>query len=157
MPESPDEEVEALDLEWAPRLLRHLRLVLGRSLSSWAEDALQETFLRVRKGGYEPDRGGLSTWLFTIAHREALRIRRREALRAFLPLSSASVPVAPAPADPRLEEALDTLQPEVRAAILLVHLEDLTRKEAAEVLGVPERRVQDLCHRGFSELRKRLK
>lgn len=148
-------DVEALYREWAPRLLRHLRLVLGRGRASWAEDALQEAFLRVRKGGYDPGRGALSTWLFTIAHREALRILGRESLRSFHPLPSALE--APAPADPALEEALDALEPEVRQALLLVHLEGFTRAEAAGVMGRTERQVQDLCHRGFSDLRKRLK
>lgn len=154
-----DGAFEALYARWAPKVHRHLHLLLGRGHGSWAEDCLQETFLRVRRSAARYDgRHAFSTWLFAIAHHEAMRLHRREALRRTLPLSPALSRTAPGPAGEgrgeALPSALAALPEEVRSALLLVHIQGLGRRETAEVMGLSGRRVQDLCHQGFVQLRK---
>lgn len=147
---------DALYARWAPRIRRYLCVLLGRSRVSWADDCLQEVFLRVGSRAARYDESlPFSAWLLAIAHHEAMRLHRRERLRAFLPFP-AHRPAVP-PRDPALEEALASLPQDIRSAILLVHLEGLSRKEAAEAMGMTERRVQDLCHQGFERLRIILK
>jgi RNA polymerase sigma-70 factor, ECF subfamily len=55
-----------------------------------------------------------------------------------------------------LAEALLTLTPAVRAAIVLRHVDGLSVAEAAEALGRPEGTIKAQVHRGLRELRIKL-
>lgn len=151
----PPEDLDALYRAWAPRILRYLRTLLGPGRASWADDVLQETFLKIRNGldAFDASRP-LKPWIFSIAHHEAMRLHRRESLRRTSPLPGT---LESRPRCTTLTEVLETLDPDVRAAILLVHLEGFSRREAAGLMGLGERRVQALCHEGFTRLRKILK
>lgn len=56
----------------------------------------------------------------------------------------------------RVEEALQALPPEYRAVIILVDVEELDYRQAAEVLDVPVGTVRSRVHRGRQALRARL-
>ncbi len=135
-----------------------------------AEDGVQETFLRAYRAISRFDgRSQLSTWLYRICVNVCLNlIRKRRRVKA----ADVSDPRVPEPvADPnvggtdpsravetvqlqkRLAAALDTLSPSLRSTVVLVLIEGLPHKEAAEALGCPEGTIAWRIH----EARRRLK
>lgn len=135
-----------------------------------AEDAVQETFLRAwRAIGRFQGSSQLSTWLYRICVNVCLNtIRRRRRVDA----SDIADPRIPEPsADPtqgrndpalsaesqqlyrRLAGALDQLSESLRTTVILVLIQGLPHKEAAEVLGCPEGTVAWRIH----EARRRLR
>jgi RNA polymerase sigma-70 factor (ECF subfamily) len=65
-----------------PRLMKLAMLITGEL--SAAEDAVQETFIRLLRYGEERERGSFATLASTIAYRFALKERSRENKRASL-------------------------------------------------------------------------
>ncbi|NUW11149.1 sigma-70 family RNA polymerase sigma factor, partial [Streptomyces sp. CAI-21] len=59
--------------------------------------------------------------------------------------------------DADVQQALDTLAPEFRAAVVLCDIEGLSYEEIAATLGVKLGTVRSRIHRGRSQLRKALK
>lgn len=137
-----------------------------------AEDAVQETFLRAWRALDRFDgRAKLSTWLYRICVNvslNAIRRRRRST-------SDIDDPRIPEPAadptqanvDPahtlemgqlygRLGRALDGLSPSLRSAVVLVLIQGLPHKEAAQVLGIPEGTVAWRIHEARRRLRDEL-
>ena len=55
-----------------------------------------------------------------------------------------------------MQQALDTLAPEFRAAVVLCDIEGLSYEEIAATLGVKLGTVRSRIHRGRSHLRKAL-
>ncbi len=118
-----------------------------------AEDAVQETFVSVHRA-LASFRGEarLSTWIFRIAVREALRqrARRREDLAASLDDEPAAAPAGD-PAIRReqrdaLRRALDRLSAEHRTVLSLFAVDGLSHREIADVLGIPEGTVWSRLH-----------
>ncbi|MBX3251978.1 MAG: sigma-70 family RNA polymerase sigma factor [Myxococcales bacterium] len=139
-----------------------------------AEDATQETFLRAWRALDRFDgRAKLSTWLYRICVNVSLNIirRRRRAPTADVddpripepaadPTQGRSDPVAALERDEierRLGKALDQLSPTLRSAVVLVLLQGLPHKEAAEVLGCPEGTVAWRIHEARRRLRDSLR
>lgn len=135
-----------------------------------AEDAAQETFLRAWRALSRFDgRSKLSTWLFRICVNVCLNALRRRKRRASADLDDPRQPEVPADptqgrTDPgvtletdqtkqRLASALDELSPTLRSAVVLVLLQGMPHKEAADVLGCPEGTVAWRIH----EARRRLR
>ena len=58
--------------------------------------------------------------------------------------------------DADVQQALDTLAPEFRAAVVLCDIEGLSYEEIAATLGVKLGTVRSRIHRGRSQLRKAL-
>jgi RNA polymerase sigma factor (sigma-70 family) len=125
------------------------------------EDAFQATFLvLVRKASALRSPGTVANWLYGVAHRTALELRRSGARRR---LKEASVmprtePVPDPTADWResLDEELARLPDRYRSVILLCELEGKTRREAAQELGCAEGTVASRLARGRSLLAGRL-
>lgn len=116
-----------------------------------AEDALQETFLAVHRA-LPRFRGEarLSTWVYRIAVRAALRVRAR---RRDGPAVDPETPGGGGAADlearleaRRLQEAMARLPVEHRLVLSLFALEGLSHRHIAEVLGVPEGTVWSRLH-----------
>lgn len=155
--------VEQLHERYAgPLYVFALRLVGDRQ---GAEEVVQDTLLRVWSNGdrYDPGRGSLDTWVFTIARNRATDMLRRRAARprAAAPLEDA--PMVPTDADVDrvieawvLGEALATLSPEHREAIIEVHYRGRTVRETAELLGLPEGTVKSRVYYGLRNLRLQL-
>lgn len=108
-----------------------------------AEDCVQETFLRAwrARAQFDADRGSVRTWLFAIERRvilDVLRSRRRSP--RLVPDDGAGEIAAPA-ADPLdrlgIVEAIATLSPKHRDAVVAVHLRGLGYDEAAGAARVP--------------------
>lgn len=121
-----------------------------------AEECVQETFLRAWRARerYDPRRGALRTWLFTIA-RNVITDSYRRGAHIPEPVESGHIAhhTAPErdPADRLMAmEALATLSAEHRHAVIAVHLLGLGYAEVSESTGVP---VPTLRTRTFYALR----
>jgi RNA polymerase sigma-70 factor (ECF subfamily) len=111
-----------------------------------AEDLVQETFVRLWRSAarYDPARGSVRTFVFTLARRAAVDLWRRRGV----PLPA--VLDEPEQADESgvaeyeqlllrlaLGEALEELSPAHREVLELQYRSDLTQAQAAERLGIP--------------------
>jgi RNA polymerase sigma-70 factor (ECF subfamily) len=125
-----------------------------------AEDVAQETFLRLWRlaGRWEP-RARLRTWLMTVAHNlcmDQLRRRREDVL------TEANEPVDPAPGPDAVRQqrqvaasvtaALAQLPARQRAAIALVHFDELSAKEAAAIMDISVEALESLLARARRRL-----
>ena len=165
-----DLELDDLDLrfralvdEQQDAAIRTARRLLGGD--SAAEDVTQEAFLRAYKGlpRFRGD-ASLRTWFFRILIREVQRHKRWQVLRRIWSTDSTSEMDLPAAHRPsgdsalrrRIETAVDELPQRQREAFVLVHLEQFTVKEAAEMLGVTLGTAKVHIHRATKALRQSL-
>jgi RNA polymerase sigma-70 factor (ECF subfamily) len=143
-----------------------------------AKDLVQETFLNAYRG-FKRFRGDaqISTWLYTIASRACLRMRRRQkgaperelSLEEFIPSSDGEfrlqIPVeglSPEAAlqNKQLRQALDAaigkLPPKYKMVLILRDMEGLSAKEVGAVMGLNERAVKSRLHRARLFVRREL-
>ncbi|WP_426752118.1 sigma-70 family RNA polymerase sigma factor [Myxococcus sp. Y35] len=117
-----------------------------------AEEVLQETFLEVwrRAREFDPSRGGLESWVTTIARTRAIdRLRTLgAAARVVEGAAHQGPPVSAVPTAPdeaagqgesriRVWAALAQLPPEQREVVELAYFEGLSQREIAERTGDP--------------------
>jgi RNA polymerase sigma-70 factor (ECF subfamily) len=134
-----------------------------------ADDITQEVFVRVFRSlsSYTP--GTFEGWLHRITTNLFLdMVRRRQRIR-FEGLADdaaerlAGRELSPAQAyddahlDADVQQALDALAPEFRAAVVLCDIEGLSYEEIATTLGVKLGTVRSRIHRGRSQLRAALR
>ena len=113
-----------------------------------AEDIAQETLIRIAKNidRFE-GRSSFSTWVFGIALNAARDRGRAEARRATLTREAfalAHLEQTAAPEDDMTDDlwvAVDALPEPQRDAVLLVHVEGLSHRDAAQALGCAEATV----------------
>lgn len=154
-----DEKFEKLYEEHAARLLGYLVYRTGdRAL---AEDILADTFERLlrSRGRFDPRRGSVKTWIYSIAlNRLRDQLRRREAEERAVERAAAGVePVAPDPGSrDDLMQALAQLGDAEREAISLRYGADLTFPEVAKVIGTKLSTAEGRVYRGLEKLRKLL-
>jgi len=138
------------------------RLLAGDQAT--AEDVVQNAFFRAHRAlaGFRGD-ASLDTWFYRILVREVQRQRRWQALRGWFAVDPELAPPAVDPrpvGDPglrkRISTALEKLSAGQREAFVLVHLEQLTISEAAEVLGKAVGTVKSHLHRALAALRVEL-
>lgn len=129
------------------RFLRHL--VADGAL---AEDLTQETFLRVHRGlGGFDGRSRFSTWLFHIARNVGVdELRARERRGRLVPSETASASSPEVGYEVRA--ALESLEVDLREALLAVEVLGVTYVEAAVMLGVPAGTVKSRVHRARERL-----
>jgi RNA polymerase sigma-70 factor, ECF subfamily len=127
-----------------------------------AEDALQEAFLAVYRA-LPAFRGEarLSTWVWRIALRAALRVRARRRDHVELdpetPAAGGGAAALEARDEARrLQRALASLPAEPRAVLSLFAVEGLAHREIAEILGVPEGTVWSRLHGARRQLAEAL-
>jgi len=147
--------------------LRRVGLTAGE-----ADEVAQEVFLRAWRGlpRFE-ERSQFSTWLYRIAFNEAKRwLSRRPRRRAaddpdgdeavLLLLESPELgPEAQTLSrefDRTLEQALEHLSADWRAAVVLRDIDGLSTREAAAILGIREAAFKSRLHRGRMQLRSLL-
>lgn len=129
-----------------------------------AEDVAQETFLRLWRHAprWEP-RARLRAWLMRVAHNlciDRLRARREDVL------TEADEPQDPAPGADALRQqrqvaasvtaALAMLPARQRAAIALVHFDELSAKEAAAIMEISVEALESLLSRARRRLHELL-
>ncbi len=129
-----------------------------------AEDATQETFLRVVRNLHRWDSTrAFEPWLLTIAGnrcrtRLAKRMRRPSTLTLDYPVEDQSVELARAKLlNEEIDLALKQVRKEYRQAFELFHKREMCYAEIAETLGVPLGTVKTWVHRARRELIIRLK
>ncbi|MBI0317318.1 MULTISPECIES: RNA polymerase sigma factor SigE [Streptomyces violaceusniger group] len=133
-----------------------------------AEDLTQEVFVRVFRSLSTYTPGTFEGWLHRITTNLFLdMVRRRQRIRfdALGEDAAERLPSRePSPQqhfndthfDADVQQALDTLAPEFRAAVVLCDIEGLSYEEIAATLGVKLGTVRSRIHRGRSHLRKAL-
>ena len=126
-----------------------------------AEDLVQDAFVKVL-GRFHDLRNRDAFWWYlrrTIVNLSTSHFRRRRVERAFLERQHPPE-AGPSPHDlgdrERLREALMSLRPEQRAAIVLRFYEDLSLADTAEALGMPLGTVKSTVSRGLERLREEL-
>lgn len=130
-----------------------------------AEEVVQDTLLRAWQHAdrYDPAKGAMSTWLFTIARNLVIdRSRRRDARpRAVATLEDVDPSVDDRDIDRALEawqvaDALRQLSPEHRNALIETYYRGHSVAEAAGRLGIPEGTVKSRVYYGLRALRLQL-
>lgn len=129
-----------------------------------AEDLTQETFIRVFRSlsGYKP--GSFEGWLHRITTNLFLdQVRRRKKIlmegladREFASRGSVEDEYDMNSLDNDIQEALNALPPEYRAAVVLCDVEGLSYEEIARTLGVKLGTVRSRIHRARALLRTSL-
>jgi len=142
--------------------------------SVFAEDIVQETFVRVYKNRDRYQQiAKFSTWIYTIAINLTKTEIRRQSLRRFYSFSSTSedgktfeLP------DPRVNqekgaedtilgdqimESIEKLPKVFREVVILRDLQELSYEEISRIIGVPLGTVKSRVNRGRSRLQKILK
>jgi RNA polymerase sigma-70 factor (ECF subfamily) len=128
-----------------------------------AEDVTQDVFLHLweRADCFDPGRGGLRTWLGTLAHRRAVdHVRREEARRRRNDKVGNQASVAPDVEEmavaivtaERVRAALDELPPEQREAIQLAYFGGKTYREVATELEIPEGTAKSRMRLGLARI-----
>ncbi|MCG8291733.1 MULTISPECIES: sigma-70 family RNA polymerase sigma factor [Pseudomonas] len=152
------------DQQWRELLqrLRRFALWLTREPGS-ADDLVQATVERaLSRGSQQRAVDSLRPWLFTILYRLFLDGKRRERLHARWlawfgrgqadePLGADTESIVLAQAD---LQTFARLSAEQRALLLLVSVEGLSYKEAAEALGIPIGTVMSRLSRARAALRE---
>jgi RNA polymerase sigma-70 factor, ECF subfamily len=133
-----------------------------------AEDLTQEVFVRVFRSLSTYTPGTFEGWLHRITTNLFLdMVRRKQRIRFDALGDDAAERLAsrePSPQqmfhdthfDADVQQALDTLAPDFRAAVVLCDIEGLSYEEIAATLGVKLGTVRSRIHRGRSHLRKAL-
>jgi RNA polymerase sigma factor (sigma-70 family) len=145
----------ALVLHVARRLLRR---------GADAEDVFQATFLTLARKAASIRRGtAVSSWLYKVAYRIALRVRRAATQRerreqGGIDQAAAIVPADAADAEMAavLAEEVNRLPERCRAVVVLCYLQGATTEEAARVLGCPRGTVLSRLASARQRLRCRL-
>jgi len=141
---------ERFYVEHRDAVLRHLRGLVGPDA---AEDAFQETFLRALRAYGRLEHGRhLRAWLFTIATRVAIDMRRRVAHVPDIPdLETVDEPLE----RDELHRLTSDLPPKERAAVVLRYGYDLSYADIAAALGSSADAARQATSSGVRRLRKR--
>jgi len=134
--------LEELYRRYGPRLYGlGLKLLGDRGL---AEELVQETFVRLwqQAGRFDPARGTVSAFLFTIARRIAVDLWRRPSSRPFDPPPPESPAAGQDPVEGVIEglavrDAMQSLSPAHRQVLELFIGQDRKQAEIAQLLGLP--------------------
>lgn len=124
-----------------------------------AEDIAQEALLSALRSlpRFDPRRS-FGSWLHRIVTNRAIdHVRERERRAALVERAADRDPVgAPAGLPPALTQALDRLDAEDRAIVVLRHLFDYRSREIGKILGLPAGTVRRRLADALAELRAEL-
>ena len=143
-----------------PRLRRYARSLMREPdrADDLVQDCLERAFARMTnwQTGDNPRR-----WLFTIMHNIFIdQVRKEQRRGEIVPLSELESGLAKVKAEQHdklvardVIDALQRIDPDRRAALMLVAVEGFSYAEAAEILQVPAGTVMSRIARGRNELR----
>jgi RNA polymerase sigma-70 factor, ECF subfamily len=129
-----------------------------------AEEMTQETFTRLwrRANAYDPERGTVPTFLFTIARRVAVDIWRRPSSRRIddplvaLPPPEHRDEISPLLTGLTVKQALNTLSTAHRQIIELGYFRQLSQSEIAQRLDLPLGTVKTRTYHALRALKEAL-
>ncbi len=131
-----------------------------------AEDALQETFVKVYRslGTYQATKGAFTTWLYRITVNVCLNRRRKlfrskEVTEIFSESQSdGHTSLEDKFSDKQiLQNALNRLSNKIRVVVLLRFYLDLSYSEIAQILNIPLGTVKSRLNTGLKEMQKIVK
>ena len=132
-----------------------------------AEDLVQETMINVwtKAGMYDPAKGTVLTWVFTIARNLRIDRIRRESSRPLAELGDYDAP-SDAPGSEEVlarkdearcvTRALAGIPPEQREILMLSFVDDVPQSEIARRLNLPIGTVKSRMRLAYNHLRKTL-
>ncbi len=143
-----------------------------------AKDLVQETFLNAYRGlkNFRGD-ARISTWLYTIASRTSMKMRRKRkgepehelSLDEFVPTSEGEfrlqIPTEGLSPEEALEnkelrraldQAINKLPKKYRMVLILCDMEEVSAKEVGTIMSLNERAVKSRLHRARLFLRREL-
>ena len=126
------------------------------------EDAAQDIFIAVfRSLRHFRGEAQLSTWIYRIAARHAIRLgrrrRTRENMRLLMIKEKPTFLVDPSERSTQiatLDRMLEKLPPKKRTVLVLFEIEGLSAKEISDVVGCPENTVWSRLHHARAEMVK---
>jgi len=137
-----------------------------------AEDVVQESLVYVFRNlhQYDPKRGGFQTWVYTITVSRSRNARRRKVLPTIDLGSLLDFGLEPSSSEEEhpetmavrkdayriLADALKTLSPTLREAVVLRYGGQLTYKEMSPILNCPEKTAESRIRLAHKALRKTL-
>ncbi len=127
-----------------------------------AADLTQQVFLQTfRKIDQFAERGRFDRWLYRLAVNEAyqhLRRKRRDRQTALVyePVDASVHGDRIVEQRDLMEQSLARIDPELRSILILRELEELSYREIAEILKIPEGTVGSRLNRARRELREHL-
>jgi RNA polymerase sigma-70 factor (ECF subfamily) len=124
------------------------------------EDAAQDIFIAVfRSLRHFRGEAQLSTWIYRIAARHAIRLgrrrRMRETMRVVMLKERPQPEIDPSERSTRLatlDRLLAKLAPKKRTVLVLFEVEGLSAKEISDVVGCPENTVWSRLHHARAEM-----
>lgn len=143
--------------------------IIGRILPrrELAEDALQETFMRIwqKARSYDQTIASPMAWMATIARNQAIDLKRRSAERLAAAATEVDETLADDSPDPeslagqagelrRLSECLQGLPDERQQLVLLAYRQGFTREELAERFHRPVTTIKTLLRRSLIALKE---
>lgn len=138
--------------------LRTLRLTHGDA--AWAEDVVQETFLRAwrHRDRMTPEHGPVRAWLLRVAHNLVMDGYRSARLRDHVSIDEVQEPAMPEATDQILSacvvrDALRHLPEGHRVVLEATYLRDQTAEQAARQLNLPVGTVKSRVFYGLRMLR----
>lgn len=125
------------------------------------EDIAQEVFLAAYKKlpSFDPTRSSFSTWLFTIARNKSINaMKKRKTISVSNPPEN---PDFSEPADPlvrdelflKLDQALKSLSPKHRRALVMAEFENLPYEQIAKIEGARIGTIKSRINRAKNRLR----
>lgn len=156
---------EVLFRHFAPRVKSYMIRLAGDGQQ--AEELMQETMIAVwnKADQFDPSRGAVSTWIFTIARNLRVDAFRRGRRPDFDPHDPAFIPEDVLPADVEVEvrqaseqlhSALATLPEEQLTLLKLSFFQDNSHSEIAAGLNLPLGTVKSRMRLAFARLRAAL-
>lgn len=132
-----------------------------------AEDLVQEAMIAVwtKAAMFSPDRGSVSTWIFTIARNLRVDRLRREKSQLYTDLEDFDAPDLRSDAEESLSrsqednhvmQALAQIPEEQRKLLILSYVEDVAQSEIATRLNIPLGTVKSRMRLGYRRMRKLL-
>jgi len=138
---------------------RFLRRLLAGDHGT-ADDLAQETFLLAyRKMSSWKAKGSFSSWVYTIAYRQFLQFRRRNAGQITLaePPDPGFDPAQATDAEIMLPRLMRLISPEERACLTLAYANGMSHPEISAVTHLPLGTVKSHISRGRQKLQQWLK
>jgi RNA polymerase sigma-70 factor, ECF subfamily len=156
------ESFAALFAHFAPRLKSFM--MRKGTTSELAEDLVQETMISVwsKAALYAPEKGSVSTWVYTIARNLRIDKARRQGSYHFTDLDGFEQASDDIPEDERLgrsqedghvARALNQIPPEQREILVLSYIEDVPQSEIAGRLNLPLGTVKSRMRLAYRRLR----